>query len=411
MAGKVMSDYREIKKDIFGDLYLPENKKIKYLIRLFFCMAASVGVFIFCSSYTQRHNVLGVIYPEKGEYSIHSDRNGFINNIKVIDGMHINKKDVLFMINSSHSSRKYIDDEKSYDSLLSEDYNNENKENEHKIESYRNQLELTDKEIESENININTLKSQIKTINLSLDTSNKLYEKMKEAYKKNIVTIIDKNNAQAQLMEKEFQKSSLERLINEKKAKIIDLKIQKSSLEEKIEYSKSIRKKNDINNMMRIYNNTEKYEYTQVSPVSGTVTSINKKENSQVKEGEYILSIIPDNSKYNAIIFISPEIVGRVRLNSKVTLHIDSYPYQRFGVISGEIVHISNIPLSIENIYNKFNVKVNTPSYIATVNIGGKSNIKLIPDMTLKANIPLEKRTLFKWLYSSLFKNETGINI
>ncbi|WP_149010256.1 HlyD family efflux transporter periplasmic adaptor subunit, partial [Escherichia albertii] len=168
---------------------------------------------------------------------------------------------------------------------------------------------------------------------------------LENAYKNKVVTITDKNNAQSQLMESVLQQSSLQRVIYEKKEKIIDLKIQRSTLEEKLRYSSSSRKEKEINNMINIYNNTEKNEYTQLSPVQGTITSINKQENSQVKEGEYILSIIPDGSKYNATIFISPEIVGRVKLNSKITLHIDSYPYQRFGVISGKIVHISNIPL------------------------------------------------------------------
>ncbi|WP_089590098.1 HlyD family secretion protein [Escherichia coli] len=407
----LMDTCRERKKDIFGDLYLPENTKVKYLIWLFFFIATVVGLFLSVSNYTQRYNALGIIYPDKGTYSISSDRNGVIKNIKVVDGMHINKSDVLFMVNSSHSSSKYINNEDSYDKLLGESANIINKNNEDEITSYKKQLDLINAEIESKNNNLTMLLSQNKLITLSLSVNQEVYNKLETAYKNKIVTIFDKNNAQSQLMENILQQSSLQRAINEEKEKITDLKIQKSSLEEKIEDSKSKSKEKEINNIINSYNNTEKYEYTQSSPVQGTITSINKQENAQVKEGEYILSIIPDDSKYDAIIFISPDIVGRVKLNSKITLHIDSYPYQRFGVVTGKIEHISNIPLSIENIYNRFNVKVNTPSYIAMAKIECNNNIKLIPDMTLKANIPLETRTIFKWLYSFLFKNETGISI
>ncbi|MBB7069669.1 HlyD family efflux transporter periplasmic adaptor subunit, partial [Escherichia coli] len=305
----------------------------------------------------------------------------------------------------------YINNEDSYDKLLGESANIINKNNEDEITSYKKQLDLINAEIESKNNNLTMLLSQNKLITLSLSVNQEVYNKLETAYKNKIVTIFDKNNAQSQLMENILQQSSLQRAINEEKEKITDLKIQKSSLEEKIEDSKSKSKEKEINNIINSYNNTEKYEYTQSSPVQGTITSINKQENAQVKEGEYILSIIPDDSKYDAIIFISPDIVGRVKLNSKITLHIDSYPYQRFGVVTGKIEHISNIPLSIENIYNRFNVKVNTPSYIAMAKIECNNNIKLIPDMTLKANIPLETRTIFKWLYSFLFKNETGISI
>lgn len=404
-----MDVYREIKKDIFGDLYLPENKKIKYFILLFFCIAVVVGVLLGISDYTQRYNALGIIYPDKGAYTISSERNGIISNIKVTDGSHINKNDILFIVNSSHASRKYINNEESYAQLLSENSNNIEINNEEETSAYKKQLELIDKEIESENNNLTSLLTEKKLIDMSLNANQALYNKIKNAYKNKIVTVMDKKNAQSQLMESVLQQSSLQRVIYEKKEKIIDLKIQKSALEEKLRHSNSSRKEKEINNMINNYNNTEKNEYTQTSPVQGIVASINKQEYSQVKEGEYILSIIPDSSKYNAIIFIPPEIVGRIKLNSKITLHIDSYPYQRFGLIFGKIVHISKIPLNIDNIYNKFNVKVDIPSYIAIAEIEC-NNIKLIPDMTLKAGIPLETRPLLKWLYTSFFKNDTGIS-
>ncbi|UTW92916.1 hypothetical protein [Klebsiella pneumoniae] len=122
------------------------------------------------------------------------------------------------------------------------------------------------------------------------------------------------------------------------------------------------------------------------------------------------MSIIPENSRYQAVMFISPEIIGRLKLNSDITLHIDSYPYQRFGVVYGKIKSISDTPLSVESIYNNYNTKVEHPSYIVVASIErNDQSLKLIPNMTFSADIPLETRSLFKWIYSSLFKTETGI--
>ncbi|MBB7314998.1 hypothetical protein HEM96_025560, partial [Escherichia coli] len=199
-----------IKKDIFGDLYLPENKKIKYFILLFFCIAVVVGVLLGISDYTQRYNALGIIYPNKGAYTISSERNGIISNIKVTDGSHINKNDILFIVNSSHASRKYINNEESYAQLLSENSNNIEINNEEETSAYKKQLELIDKEIESENNNLTSLLTEKKLIDMSLNANQALYNKIKNAYKNKIVTVMDKKNAQSQLMESVLQQSSLQ---------------------------------------------------------------------------------------------------------------------------------------------------------------------------------------------------------
>lgn len=180
-------------------------------------IATVVGLFLSVSDYTQRYNALGIIYPDKGTYSISSDRNGIIKNIKVVDGMHINKSDVLFMVNSSHSSSKYINNEDSYDKLLGESANIINKNNEDEISSYKKQLDLVNAEIESKNNNLTILLAQNKLITSSLNVNQEVYNKLERAYKNKIVTIIDKNNAQSQLMESVLQQSSLQRAIHEEK--------------------------------------------------------------------------------------------------------------------------------------------------------------------------------------------------
>lgn len=119
-------------------------------------------------------------------------------------------------------------------------------------------MSLIDKEIKSENDNLSSLLTEKKLIDMSLNANQTLYNKLENAYKNKVVTITDKNNAQSQLMESVLQQSSLQRVIYEKKEKIIDLKIQKSTLEEKLKYSSSSRKEKEINNMINIYNNTEK---------------------------------------------------------------------------------------------------------------------------------------------------------
>lgn len=402
--------YIRIKKNLLGDVFLPENTKVKHAAIIYILITLTVGAFLLFAKYTQRENVPGIIYPEEGIFVIRSDKNGSLNQFKVQNGTHVNKNDILFTVDSSHASSKYKNNEEDYTILLKRDSDYLLEEKSNEIKSYNEQLKSIDEEIKEEEISIGRIGREIDSIEKSLAINNKAYKKLEKAYEDKIITIIDKNNAQSQLLDKILQQSSLEREMDEKKKNISDLKMQKSIIENKIASSDVSYKEKKIDNTIQNYDIADRYEYTQKSPAEGIITSVIKRMGDQVQSGEYIMSIIPDGIKYKAVVFISPSSIGRVKTDRRVTLHIDSYPYQRFGVIYGNITNISNTPLSTEDIYRSYNVKVDHPSYMVMIDINSRSNkIKLIPYMTLKADIPLETRALFKWLYAALFKNENGI--
>ncbi|HCF8464453.1 HlyD family secretion protein [Klebsiella pneumoniae] len=368
------------------------------------------GTALLFAKYTQRKTTAGIIYPEKGSFSIYSSRSGVIHNLSIVEGAHVNKGDVLYNIDSSDTSREFDNSEKIYSQLLKERIKSATNENKNEIDTYKKQSLLIDKEIKNEESSIERAQKDIITIDNSISVNNLAYKKLIDAYNNKVITIIDKNNAESQLLEKLLQRSSVEREIDEKRKRMRDLKIQLDDIQSKLSSAENNYKENKIDDLIQYYNNAEKYDYIQKSPLQGVISSVTKKNGAQIQNGEYIMSIIPENSRYQAVMFISPEIIGRLKLNSDITLHIDSYPYQRFGVVYGKIKSISDTPLSVESIYNNYNTKVEHPSYIVVASIErNDQSLKLIPNMTFSADIPLETRSLFKWIYSSLFKTETGI--
>ena len=84
----------------------------------------------------------------------------------------------------------------------------------------------------------------------------------------------------------------------------------------------------------------------------------------------------------------------------------DAFPYQRFGTYHGRIVKVSQTVLLDSDVSGP--VKLQEPAYAATVALDrpdvtahGKT-IPLQPDMSLRADIILEKRTLVDWIIGPL---------
>jgi membrane fusion protein len=115
---------------------------------------------------------------------------------------------------------------------------------------------------------------------------------------------------------------------------------------------------------------------------------------------------VPGNSLLEAKLFIPTKAIGFVEPGQDVKLLYDAFPYQRFGTYRGRIISVSRTVLLDSDIIAP--IKINEPVYTATVALDrpditahGKK-IPLQPDMSLRADIILERRTLIDWIVSPL---------
>jgi membrane fusion protein len=95
-----------------------------------------------------------------------------------------------------------------------------------------------------------------------------------------------------------------------------------------------------------------------------------------------------------------------VEVGQDVRILFDAFPYQRFGTYHGRIVKVSQTVLLDSDVAGP--IKLKEPAYTATVALDrsditahGKK-IQLQPDMSLRADIILEKRTLVDWIFAPL---------
>ncbi|MBY3384009.1 HlyD family efflux transporter periplasmic adaptor subunit [Rhizobium laguerreae] len=142
------------------------------------------------------------------------------------------------------------------------------------------------------------------------------------------------------------------------------------------------------------------------SPVKGRVTALQATVGQQVDPNKPLMSLVPNEVTMHAELFVSPQEIGFLRPAQSVRLTYDAFPFQRFGAQAGVVERISETMLAPEEVSGP--VRPQGPAYLVTVRLdkqhvaeGGREQM-LWPDMTLRAEIILERRTVLDWILEPL---------
>ena len=115
---------------------------------------------------------------------------------------------------------------------------------------------------------------------------------------------------------------------------------------------------------------------------------------------------MPTHSELQAELLVPARAIGFVEVGQPVRILYDAFPYQHFGTHRGKIVSISQTLINAANAAGP--IAFNQPAYRVVASLeslriqaNGKS-VPLQPDMLLRADIILERRTLLSWLLQPL---------
>ncbi len=134
-----------------------------------------------------------------------------------------------------------------------------------------------------------------------------------------------------------------------------------------------------------------KQTYLLLAPVSGEVALTKAwSEQQQVEAGTEVLTIVPMESAGRVIVKaqLTNNRSGKVKVKMPVNLRLDSYPYQEFGVLNGQVQRIAVVPGE-----QGYELEISVPADLKT------SYGQIIPfrqEMQGTARIVTEKRSLLE---------------
>jgi membrane fusion protein len=146
--------------------------------------------------------------------------------------------------------------------------------------------------------------------------------------------------------------------------------------------------------------------YIVRAPMAGRVTSVQARVGRTVDPRVPQMSIVPVDGQMEAELFVPARAIGFVQRGERVRLLYDAFPFQRFGAYGGTINSVAETMVLPTDIAEPISLK--EPAYKVRVGLDRQSvdaNGRLVPlqpDMTLAADIILERRRLIEWLFEPL---------
>lgn len=138
--------------------------------------------------------------------------------------------------------------------------------------------------------------------------------------------------------------------------------------------------------------------YYVKSPIDGTLDYFSGiYTGGSVRTGEVLAVISPDAPLY-AEVQVSPRDIGNINVGMLVTIQVESFNYNEWGVIRGEVSEISSdFFQDTENNNTYYKVKCSMEKEYLSLRSGRNGHLK--KGMTVRANFILNRRSLFDLLY------------
>jgi membrane fusion protein len=148
--------------------------------------------------------------------------------------------------------------------------------------------------------------------------------------------------------------------------------------------------------------------YVVRAPIAGRVSTLQAAIGRAADPQKPQLSLLPRDSVLEAELFVPTQAIGFVRAGQEVRILYDAFPYQRFGAFGGRVSRVARTMLTDADISAP--VSLQQPAYKVTVVLDRQDvtaydgRVPLQPDMLLKADILLERRSLFAWLLDPILR-------
>lgn len=279
--------------------------------------------------------------------------------------------------------------------------------------SYDNSINQYKFSIEELSFNIESSKDEIIRLNNLLNKNKNRLNRLEKV--KDIISLKEYDDLQKEVYD---LTSKLNIAKNNKTAAINKLNATKEELEVFKQNSKSkfldelITKEKEAN-LIKAEINAYLFQSKQQlikSPVDGYVGKLLvNTENGVVNNGEALITIIPANEPLIIKATTLNKDIGFLKEGQKVAIKIDTFNFQKYGKLDGELIHIANDAIENEKLGIVYEIKVKPLK--TTLNIDGEiKNIE--PGMSVIAEVKVGKRRVIElFIYPIIKYLDEGLSV
>jgi membrane fusion protein len=390
----------------WGDVAALQPLSTKVVNWFLVSVVATLITFTVFAGYVRKETAVGYLTPTTGTAKVFASRIGTIRQVHVQEGDIVQEGQPLLTIDTDQITSDGLDVNvtlletlSSQKELLSKTMNAE----EERAGSERERLSLVAKGLETE---ISQLNGQLQLQKERLAVANSDLDAGQQLRSKGYLTTIELRRRQMVALEQQQAQKALSQQIAAKRNQLIETEASLSQLPTIMAQKVQVLRNELSATEQRIAETKGRRAYVIRSPLAGRVSTLQASVGQSALPQRPQLEIIPENATLRAELFVPARAIGFIRAGQSVRLLFDAFPYQHFGTYRGEVVGVSQTILMTTDTGGP--LKLNEPTYRILASLERQEvdvhdkKVPLQPDMLLKADILLERRSLINWLLSPL---------
>ena len=390
----------------WGDVASLQPLSLKVATWFVAAVVALLIGFLFVAQYARKETAVGYLTPTKGTAKVFVPRRGTVKEVHVADGDTVKEGQPLLTIETDQIAADGVDvNAAQLETLgLQKDLLAKNiKAEEQRAGSERERLTAASRGLENE---IAQLRGQIKLQSERLEVTQDDVATGEQLRSKGFMTAVEFRRRQVAALEQKQVLSGLNQQLAAKQNQLTEARFSLKQLPT-VMAQKVQALRNELSAAeQRIAEIKGRGAYVIRAPSSGRVSTLQATAGQNADPQRLQLEIIPEDSVLQAELFLPARAVGFVETGQAVRILYDAFPYQHFGAYRGRVVKVSQTILTSADAAGP--IKLNEPAYRVTaalerpdIDAYGK-RVTLQPDMLLKADIILERRSLVSWLTTPL---------
>ncbi|MEH4702396.1 HlyD family secretion protein [Klebsiella pneumoniae] len=389
------------------------------LLSTLFLIALIVAV-IFCK-FTQRIDVKGEVITLPHSINVFSPQQGFIIKQYVKIGDLVKKNQPLYEIDVSRNTSSGNVSAAQVESINEKIYNSE---------------EIIKKLVHNKKQTLNALNEQLKTSTDSLKVTIRMLQNTQAGLKKMHDNLASYDKYLSDGLITKDQYNYQHSLYFQQQSAYQSLVSQKMQLESQITQlnSDKVTKAADFDNQISSqYNQTNDYKNQLIesnangnlivkATADGRIESLSATQGQTVDNGSSLAQIKPiGNVEYYLILWLPNNSIPYLKIGDSINIRYDAFPAEKFGQFPGEIISISSMPASRQEMSEYTNVNNGSTQqelalYKAIVKIKDKKfsykgkTLSLSNGLKAQAVVFLEERPLYMWMFTPIYKISQSVS-
>ncbi|PLO45343.1 HlyD family secretion protein, partial [Klebsiella pneumoniae] len=381
---------------------------------------ALIVAVIFCK-FTQRIDVKGEVITLPHSINVFSPQQGFIIKQYVKIGDLVEKNQPLYEIDVSRNTSSGNVSAAQVESINEKIYNSE---------------EIIKKLVHNKKQTLNALNEQLKTSTDSLKVTIRMLQNTQAGLKKMHDNLASYDKYLSDGLITKDQYNYQHSLYFQQQSAYQSLVSQKMQLESQITQlnSDKVTKAADFDNQISSqYNQTNDYKNQLIesnangnlivkATADGRIESLSATQGQTVDNGSSLAQIKPiGNVEYYLILWLPNNSIPYLKIGDSINIRYDAFPADKFGQFPGEIISISSMPASRQEMSEYTNVNNGSTQqelalYKAIVKIKDKEfsykgkTLSLSNGLKAQAVVFLEERPLYMWMFTPIYKISQSVS-